>query len=47
MTLQAVYKGLDRRGQLRDELGDGKDLFPAGEQGPQSQFFSVRLQDHT
>ena len=46
-TLQAVYKGVDPRGQLRDELGDGKDLFTVGQQGPQSQFISVRLQDRT
>ena len=43
MTLQTVYKG----GKLRDELGDGKDLFPIGQQGPQSQFISVRFQDCT
>ena len=30
ITLQAVYKGVDPRGQIRDELGDGKDLFPVG-----------------
>ena len=47
MTLQTVYKGVDPRGQLRDEMGDGKDLFTAGQQGPQSQFISVRLQDRT
>ena len=47
MTLQTVYKGLDPHGQLRDELGDGKDLFTVGQQGPQSQFISLRLQDHT
>ena len=47
MTLQTVYKGVDPRGQLRDELGDGKDLFTVGQQGPQSQFISVRLQDRT
>ena len=47
MTLQTVYKGVDPRGQLRDELGDGKDLFTVGQQGPQNQFISLRLQDHT
>ena len=47
MTLQTVYKGVDPRGQLRDELGDGKDIFPIGQQGPQSQFISVRFQDCT
>ena len=47
MTLLTVYKGVDPRGQLRDELGDGKDLFPVGQQGPQRQFISVRFQDCT
>ena len=44
MTLQTVYKGVDPSGQLRDELGDGKDLF---QQGPQSQIISVRFQGCT
>ena len=47
MTLQTVYKGVDPSGQLRHELGDGKDLFPIGQQGPQSQFISVRFQGCT
>ena len=47
MTLQTIDKGVDPRGQLPDALGDGKDLFPIRQQGPQSQFISVRLQDCT
>ena len=47
MTLQTVHKGVDPSGQLRDELGDGKDLFPIVQQGPQSQFISVRFQGCT
>ena len=47
MTLRTVYKGVDPRGQLQDELGDGKDLFPMGQQGPESQFISVSFQDYT
>ena len=47
MTLQTVYTGVDPRGQLQDEFGDRKDLFPIGQQGPQRQFISVRFQDYT